>query len=71
LEDLGEPAGPPVCTHQELISERGAVVMNKCRRYSGGPAKQQELLISSNVQSDCLTCHRAEEVMFLPDALPT
>lgn len=41
--------------------------MNKCRRYPGGPARQEGPLISSNVQSGCLTCCGAEVVMsFLP-----
>lgn len=43
--------------------------MNKCRRFSGGPAKQRELLISSDVQSGSLTRRGAERVMFLPRAL--
>lgn len=43
--------------------------MNKCRRFSGGPAKQRELLISSDVQSGSLTRRSAERVMFLPHAL--
>lgn len=41
--------------------------MNKCRRFSGGPAKQGELLISSDVQSGSLTRRGAEQVMFLPN----
>lgn len=47
--------------------------MNKCRRFSGGPAKQRELLISSDVQSGSLTRRGAERVMFLrrrPSARP-
>lgn len=41
--------------------------MNKCRRYPGGPARQEGPLISSHVQSGCLTCRGAEVVMsFLP-----
>lgn len=39
--------------------------MNKCRRFSGGPAKQRELLISADVQSGSLTRRGAERVMFL------
>lgn len=34
--------------------------MNKCRRFPGGPARQEGLLISSSVQSGCLT-HRELE----------
>lgn len=41
--------------------------MNKCRRYPGGPARQEGPLISSHVQSGCLTRRGAEVVMsFLP-----
>lgn len=44
------------CLHASRVNFRGhTVIMNKCRRFSGGPAKQQELLISSSAQSDCLT----------------
>lgn len=34
--------------------------MNKCRRYPGGPARQEGPLISSSVQSGCLTRHELE-----------
>jgi hypothetical protein len=34
--------------------------MNKCRRYPGGPARQEGPLISSSVQSGCLTRRELE-----------
>ena len=40
--------------------------MNKCRRYPGGPARREGPLISSSVQSGCLTRHGAEVVMSSP-----
>lgn len=66
LGGLGRTSWAPVCTHQELISERGAVVMNKCRRHPGGPARPEGPLISSSIQSGCLTRHGAEVVMSFP-----